>query len=133
MAARCYTYTGVRVHKQNGEDEGRSRGREQRGVITDDCPLLRHGQSTVRNPVHSTGSQGTMIRRRSAMRWTAACVRAREGESESENIRLAEIGWGHANHSFSPRLRGRSLRGSRRFSRREVNDCLVMPPEMADN
>lgn len=91
-AARRYTYTGIRVHRQDGEDgRGRARrgegGGPQRGVITDDCPLLRHGQSTARNPVHSAGSQGTMIRRRSAMSWTARprrepCVRPRGRERE---------------------------------------------------
>lgn len=62
-----------------------------------------------------------------------ARARAGAGARARASVRLAEIGRGHANHSFSPRLRGRSLRGSGRFSRREVNDCLVMPPEMAGN
>lgn len=56
-----------------------------------------------------------------------------EARARGANARLAEIGRGHANHSFNPRLRGRSLRGSGRFSRREINDCLVMPPETAGN
>jgi len=143
VAARCYTYTSARAQAGgwggwSGEEKGVGGG--QRGVITDDCPLLRHGQSTARNPVHSAGSQGTMIRRQSAMRWTAwprrgaVCARPTRARARARaSTRLAEIDRGHANHSFSPRLRGRSLRGSGRFSGREVNDCLVMPPEMTDN
>lgn len=68
---RRYTYTRVRARRaRRGEerrddeggrtrDEGGSGGMGtrggERGVITDDCPLLRHGQSTARNPVHSAG------------------------------------------------------------------------------
>lgn len=115
----CYTYT--RVYVAHERDEKGDEGEGQRGVITDDCPLLRHGQSTARNPVHSPGSRGAMIRRRSAMRLdraaaamrkrrvcacacarvcVCACMRARA----RANVRLAKIGRGHANHSFGPAI-----------------------------
>lgn len=142
MCIRDATPTRARTshtgETKGGRDEG---GGGQRGVITDDCPLLRHGQSTARNPVHSPGSRGAMIRRRSAMRLDRAAGRAamrercacvREREQGRTCVSPKSAGDTRTTRS-GPRLRGRSLRGSGRFSRREVNDCLVMPPEMADN
>lgn len=60
---------------RRGSRVGAGGWRGQRGIITDDCPLLRHGQSTARNPVHSAGSstRNDDSRWRSAMclAWTA--------------------------------------------------------------
>jgi len=151
ISARYYTYTDV--HKlEDGEDErGPSPGRRGRATRRNHrwlpfiTPRSKHGPESgplgwlTRNDdsPRCAGPRAATTRDEEPYRRVCVCVCVCVCESTKArartNVRLAEIDQGHANHSFSPRLRGRSLRGSGRFSGREVNDCLVMPPEMADN